>query len=174
MASVLGASASSTGGSSFNASFHGEGENAEADKMRQVPSQRLKRGFSIEELQMEDVLANEKEKHSRLVDWNTDLLAQLLLKVVARREASRSRGDPLGDIKKTEFDMMRPDNQVLGEVVDVIEMPDYNFVSRRKKDPSMVMLSPVVQAQLRGYVETISFMYRGNPFHNFEVSQRKL
>ena len=101
----------------------------------------------------------EANQMKRLVDFNTNVLLQLLRKMVAMRgteqHASQKRKD-LVLIKRY---------AVLDEVQEIITLPAEPM--RYHQDPEMVELSREVVSQLRGYVEAIASMYKQNPFHSF-------
>ena len=61
------------------------------------------------------------------------------------------------------------DNMPLGEVVEVIALPEFDSkVSKRQQDPETVEIPSTVEDQLRHYVTCISVMYKQNAFHNFD------
>uniref|UniRef100_A0A7S3P6B8 Phosphodiesterase n=1 Tax=Amphora coffeiformis TaxID=265554 RepID=A0A7S3P6B8_9STRA len=125
----------------------------------------LTRSLSQQMLQATDTHISEAERHTRLVEWNADLLLRLLKAIIARRYARRRIPDDWEEIKTLEDSYKEREALVMEEVVEVIELPSY---SRVGGDPESVEMSPVVEQQLKSFVETISFMYRDNPFHNFE------
>eukprot|EP00523_Entomoneis_sp_CCMP467_P017696 CAMPEP_0168809860 /NCGR_PEP_ID=MMETSP0726-20121227/3304_1 /TAXON_ID=265536 /ORGANISM="Amphiprora sp., Strain CCMP467" /LENGTH=1173 /DNA_ID=CAMNT_0008861859 /DNA_START=128 /DNA_END=3649 /DNA_ORIENTATION=- len=103
----------------------------------------------------------------RLVDWNTELLMQLLKQVVARRFAvsgRRTQPDALWEMAQNVGEGHMP----VEEVVEIIQLPDFDERAIRQVDPDTVILSPEVAAQCRSYVGRLASMYRDNPFHNFE------
>lgn len=113
------------------------------------------------------VVLSEDRKTQRLVDWNCELLMQLLKQVVARRFAlseRRSMPDALWEMART----MGLGHMPVEEVVEVIVLPDFDERAIRQVDPETVILSPEVSAQCRNYVALLASMYRKNPFHNFE------
>lgn len=55
------------------------------------------------------------------------------------------------------------------EVAEVITMPKFDKKAVRKwENAENIVLEPEVIAELHDFVETISSLYRANPFHNFE------
>ena len=111
-----------------------------------------------------------ERKTQRLVDWNTELLMQLLKQVVARRFAvsgRRTQPDALWEMAQKVGEGHMP----VEEVLEIIQMPDFDERAIRQVDPDTVILSPEVTAQCRTYVSMLAAMYRDNPFHNFEVSE---
>eukprot|EP00977_Amphora_coffeiformis_P015123 scaffold4420_cov187-Amphora_coffeaeformis.AAC.18 len=106
------------------------------------------------------------DKHMRLISWNTDILARLLTQIIARRESRGCKPDPLEQIKKAEEQVSRA-RLVMSEVTEIITLPQFELTDKTI-DPSRIELSEDVVNQLRNYVQTLSAMYRENPFHNFE------
>jgi len=106
------------------------------------------------------------DKHMRLISWNTDILARLLTQIIARRESRGCKPAPLEQIKKAEEQVSRT-RLVLNEVTEIITLPQFELTDKTI-DPSRIELSEDVVNQLRDYVQTLSAMYRENPFHNFE------
>lgn len=103
------------------------------------------------------------EKHERLIDWNTDLLLTQIKSIVA----TDSVPDPADDILDLEMETLGRSGTVLEEVQDIIQLP--RFVTRSKPVASWkVEVEQKVRSELRDYVATLSALYRGNAFHNFE------
>jgi 3'5'-cyclic nucleotide phosphodiesterase len=100
----------------------------------------------------------------RLVEWNTEVLLNLLKQVVAMRQL-RSTGstqiaDAAVDVKKT--------GSFLDEVTEIIALPEFEKrFSQSWQDIATVDI-PKAAGQLRDYVFMISTMYKDNDFHNFE------
>ena len=149
--------------------MHSETEWTEAVEGSVVPIQEvggaLQRSLSQQILEEKETHISEAERHSRLVEWNADLLIRLLKGIVARRHACRKKPEEWDEIKALEESYKEREALVMEEVVEVIELPSYSQVG---EDPENVELSPKVVQQMKAFVETISFMYRDNPFHNFE------
>ena len=106
------------------------------------------------------------------MDWNTELLLQLLKQVVARRFASAGRRavptPDLGEMAQRIGEGRMP----VDEVLEIIVLPDFDeraSTTSNQVAPDSVVLSPEVTSQCRNYVALIASMYRDNPFHNFEV-----
>jgi Adenylate and Guanylate cyclase catalytic domain len=98
---------------------------------------------------------NDGERTQRLVDWNSDLLLQLLQQVAARREAlPRAYDAPL-----IRSNMNCDGAMVADEVVEIIEMSP--FVSIPKVEETT--LSETVVRELRDFVATIASLYNENP-----------
>lgn len=58
---------------------------------------------------------------------------------------------------------------VIDEVVEIIELPEWNALAARNMDShEEIILDPFVVQQIRGYIHIIASFYRENSFHNFE------
>ena len=134
-------------------------------QIQEVNGGLLQRTLSQQMLEATETHVTEAERHTRLVEWNADLLLRLLQGIIARRHARRKKPDDWEEIQKLEESYKEREALVMEEVVEVIDMPSFTRVG---EDPENVEVSPVVIQQLKSFVETISFMYRDNPFHNFE------
>lgn len=127
----------------------------------------LTRSLSQQMLQATETHISEAERHTRLVEWNADLLLRLLKAIIARRYARRRKPDDWEAIKELEDSFKEREALVMEEVVEVIELPSYAEVAT---DPDGVGVSPVVEQQLKSFVETISYMYRYVPDFHFGFS----
>ena len=110
------------------------------------------------------------DKRGRLLDWNVDLFAGLIRKIVARRRAQnhtwksalKSKGKvvKIGDeisISPTAAGM------VLDEVVEIIELPAFDpEVVALQEDHFLINLGIPVMVELRDYICTISQKYKKN------------
>lgn len=112
------------------------------------------------------------DKRGRLIDWNVDLFAGLIRKIVARRRAQKRTlklkentvkiGDEIS-ISSVNHGM------VLDEVVEIIELPAFDSkVVAEQEDPHSIKLDIEVMVELREYICSISNKYQDNAFHNFE------
>jgi class 3 adenylate cyclase len=119
----------------------------------------------------------------RLVDWNADLLGQILQLVIAKRDASSTaskHNEYMGEEKAratglpTTIDLQNsgPNQRhgsVLDEVKEIIELPEFDAVAAsNQKGLASIELESTVTAQVHEYVSCIASMYNPNPFHNFE------
>lgn len=117
-------------------------------------------------------------KQQRLVNWNVEMLHELLLNLAADRKSRTSPHDNKSPRPQPTF---KYGNIVVDELVTVLSMPkfDEERVSRRKNRKA-VSLPPSVRSQLHNFVSQIAGTYRDVPFHNFEhashvvMSSRKL
>jgi class 3 adenylate cyclase len=114
------------------------------------------------------VRASTSSRRDRLVEWNTDILHQLLQKVVAKRNAiiaRRNRWRP-HRISQTSKSRERTTLQAVDEITEAIEMPIFD--ERVAMSHTVVDIGPAVQSQLQNYVARIASLYQDNAFHNFE------
>ncbi|GAX13385.1 3',5'-cyclic-nucleotide phosphodiesterase [Fistulifera solaris] len=112
----------------------------------------------------------DEKKTQRLIDWNCDILLNLLKKIVQKRSKKnlpvslqrlmRNR------IQQAEKHLGKGGN-VIEEIVEIIPMPeaDNDHVEQDAKD---VEIDPQVRDELRNLVTILSKMYHDNPFHCFE------
>ena len=107
------------------------------------------------------------EKGMRLIQWNTEIIGQILKEIVARREAINLKPDPKLQLAELESRSLLRDHTVLEECADVIELPQF-CASNKQRTITKSELAPAVVEQLRDYIQTIAMMYRDNPFHNFQ------
>jgi hypothetical protein len=102
--------------------------------------------------------ANQRNK--RLVEWNSEILLELLHRVVARRVALQGAGSPTTSRQLSDMAQSIGNGLiVVEEVVEVIDMPEYVCT----KDSSDVVVSEVVVNQLRDFVGKVASMYNDNP-----------
>jgi Adenylate and Guanylate cyclase catalytic domain len=99
-----------------------------------------------------------EERVLRLVEWNCELLMQLLKQVVTRRMAmveGTGQEEKLDLVSRT----IGVDSIVADEVAEIIEMPDYVHVSTAVE----AELSGTVKQQLKAFVSLVASMYNDNP-----------
>jgi Adenylate and Guanylate cyclase catalytic domain len=97
----------------------------------------------------------EEERIQRLVDWNSDLLLQLLQGVAARREALPGTYDA----PVIRSNMNCDGAMAADEVVEIIEMPPFVSIPTVEE----TTLSEAVVKELRNFVATIASLYNENP-----------
>lgn len=100
------------------------------------------------------------DKIRRSIEWNSEILRQLLKQIQTSRSATPSTksGSKSSAIKRGDT--------VLDEVAEVIELLPY------KEQPpagSLQELDSETAEQVRDFVTAIALLYKANPFHNFEV-----
>jgi Adenylate and Guanylate cyclase catalytic domain len=106
---------------------------------------------------------NSECRNERLAQWNSDLLMELLQRVVTRRAALQSSDIVTPSASQTHLTAMAKaigdGAMVVEEVVEVIDMPEFVCANNVKE----AELSDVVVAQLRAFVAKIASMYNDNP-----------
>jgi hypothetical protein len=103
----------------------------------------------------ETMLSQPVDRMQRIIDWNSELLLELLRLVVARRPEQVLNGtEDLTSIAR----QMGSHSMVVEEVAEIIEMPPFLQLSS-----SYCELSDKVVAQLRQYVAKLATMYNDNP-----------
>ena len=120
---------------------------------------------------------NLTKKQQRLVDWNCELLQQIIRQIVARRNFLRNAPGlhlPFQAIKELPtiggmLIQQGTSTMPLDEVVEVINLPEFEVAAyHANSDAKHIKLDPAVVAQLRRFISLIASRYRENPFHNFE------
>ena len=110
-----------------------------------------------------------EEKLARLVSWTTEMLANSLKGVVARRNAANKQRDPESVLDMLENKFIGT-QEAINEVKEVIDLPQFDAEAAEKTvSASQIELDEQVMVQLHDYVRTIAALYHGNAFHNFEV-----
>lgn len=107
-------------------------------------------------------------KSLRLIDWNVEMLARFLRKVVNRRAITPS----LIAASEGIFPKKEVGTKVIDEFVEVVSLIKYKCDDDRTDGTGHHMehdVSPLVLKQLREYVTSVCIMYNSrNAFHNFE------
>ncbi|CAB9519167.1 Receptor-type guanylate cyclase gcy [Seminavis robusta] len=107
----------------------------------------------------------EETKMHRLVDWNVEVLCQLIKRIVARRAAAMVEQKPY----TPDFHSFDSAKMPLDEVAQIIKLPDLDGTAvKRQVDSECIELDGDVMAQLKDLVTKIATMYHSNFFHNFE------
>jgi hypothetical protein len=99
----------------------------------------------------------------RLIDWNTNVLAQLLKQIVARRKHTSSPRTSQKNMADDTEDGNK-DGNVLDEFKETIDFPE--FMEGTQLGDTMD-LDSVVMSQLREFVSSIADLYTSVPFHTF-------
>lgn len=98
------------------------------------------------------------EKAGRLINWNVDVLAGLLKKIIAHRNVRQNSGsttDGRWEVSKSRM--------VLEEVKEIIQLPDFDpSINHGGEDFRDVVLDCEVVAQLTNLVADISQLYHNN------------
>jgi len=113
----------------------------------------------------------------RLVEWNTEVLLELLRKVVARRKAlercnrkwnkhvvQKARNQ---DSNTVEYSKYVASRSLIEHVADSIPFAPYEE-ELEDECTTKVTLSPEVEAQVKAYVAECASLYNDVSFHNFE------
>jgi class 3 adenylate cyclase len=116
------------------------------------------------------------QRNQRLIDWNVQVLAELLGKVVSKRNEVNALAGSQNSIRETRLNrrrqepnsssIVKTDRLVIDEITEIIALPQFD--PNVEKTMEIVELPTVVTDQLRGYVSNIAHAYRDVPFHNFE------
>jgi class 3 adenylate cyclase len=106
------------------------------------------------------------EKQDNLIQWNTDMLSNLLKGIMARRHDCGIHPSDLDEIHALEHDSLSKHHSTnrMEEAEETIHLPGLATASREHS----IELSEAVTSQLLSFVHTIADMYPDNPFHNFE------
>lgn len=104
-------------------------------------------------------------KLDRLVNWNVEILSNLIKHIVARR---RKKGLPDSGEHFDAKVALTHGGTVLDEVQEIIALPDFDETGYSGDNHESIRLSENVMHQLHEYVRCIAMLYRDNPFHNFE------
>jgi class 3 adenylate cyclase len=113
--------------------------------------------------------ADRHQRKQRLIEWNVEVLYELLLRVAATREAEGNTSNKKTRIISSTYPQTRKENEiVIDEMTEILCIPDFDPAVEVKVKET-VALSPDVKEQLHEYVSTIAQLYRDDvPFHNFE------
>ena len=103
---------------------------------------------------------------ARLVDWNVEMLVQLLKQVVAGRQEASSTSKAFHEsvVEKQAGDKKVP----LDEVTEIIKLPGFDAKKSQASGAKDVELGEFVESELHEFVSRIAATYLPNPFHNFE------
>jgi 3'5'-cyclic nucleotide phosphodiesterase/Adenylate and Guanylate cyclase catalytic domain len=105
-----------------------------------------------------------QQRKQRLIEWNVEVLHDLLSRVTATRNASVVA--PVTKFTPT-LVSYNDDKIVLDEMTEIIEIPRFDPKLQQKLQP--VELPAIVKEELTSYVSIIAHLYRDDvPFHNFE------
>lgn len=86
------------------------------------------------------------KKNIRLIEWNLEILGNLLKQVVASRGSSRS----LANFPSSKLNLRIQSDSILDELQEVIELPAFSDNSTIEEPSSLPPLSKEVQEELRG------------------------
>lgn len=119
-------------------------------------------------------LPGQDDKTKRLIDWNVEMLLQILKQVVASRNAAGTGKGSRREMRPSQhysvFDLGT--GVPLDEVKEVIALPEFNGRSV-PVDPTTVKIPIRVTEELHLMVSRIAALYNDNAFHNFDHASRK-
>ncbi|CAJ1934430.1 unnamed protein product [Cylindrotheca closterium] len=104
-------------------------------------------------------------KVQRLVDYTSDILLQILKKIVAKRGPTDKASPAMERRLVALEESIGKAGICLDEVEEIIELPSFDHAAYQAKD---VEVSQEVVSQLVSFVKMVASMYHFNPFHNFE------
>lgn len=129
-----------------------------------------------------DLGNGDSARTSRLIDWNVEVLHQLLKTIVMRRSMESKKADnstfqqqdcgcdestSCGKSSSSEGATERG-TMPLDEVKEIIYLPEFDRrAAVNEKDAATVQIPATVLTQLKEFVTAIAQMYNDNPFHNF-------
>lgn len=151
-----------------------DGSNTEQNSL---PLNSAPGAVSKEDLEREALSAKKKAastKVQRLIDWNYELLLQLLKKIVARRSALKRKfaaSIERGKVRELESELGSGSDgkMTLDEVAEIITLPTFDIrAAQQEVDPKSIDIGDDVASQLHDFVDILASMYRDNPFHCFE------
>lgn len=99
---------------------------------------------------------------ARLVDWNVEVLLNMLKQIAASRSNTVKESAPFRDLHKKFTESLPWD-----EVTDIIELPSFDAAICENSLDTDVLLHENVESELYDFVSRIAAGYRNNPFHNF-------
>ena len=115
-------------------------------------------------------------RQNRLIEWNVDVLMQLLQKVIVKRQKEAAAASDASDALLAEKEDI--EQKPMLPIPNGLKVPRFGLDSRKNEEKEngtemkpldeTVPLDPAVGDQLRAYVVLIHSMYRDHPFHNFE------
>jgi 3'5'-cyclic nucleotide phosphodiesterase len=136
------------------------------------PTGQPKSSRKLNKMDLRALRAQESEtRNDRLVDWIVEIMDRLIRRIIARRNATRSKIRNIGLITDAEFFTLASSEgeTVLDEVREIVELPEFDAKAfHKQEDPETIELGAEVKKQLQQYVLSIASMYNENSFHNFE------
>jgi class 3 adenylate cyclase len=114
----------------------------------------------------EKTVPKKDPKLERLVNWNVEILSNLLLKILKHRDSTGIKADSFRKMKLAEYEISGKHN-MLEEVVEVVHFPQPPDDTPLEQG-EISKLDDRVHDQLYAYISAIQEMYHDNSFHNFE------
>jgi class 3 adenylate cyclase len=109
------------------------------------------------------------ERKQRLIEWNVEVLHELLTRVATRRAALQAAGSSTETTlnENTQLPLKATSSRlVIDEMTEVVTLPKFDPAVHRES--VQAVLPEIIRDQLREYVSRIARSYRQVPFHNFE------
>ena len=119
-------------------------------------------------------------RQERLIEWNVQILARFLKRILASRQAGGGGGDEVPQLSRPRRGrrVVEPElvfetkagETAFDEITEIIPLATSGRYTDQSDNSSTdsVDLPVKVETQLKKYVTNIAFMYRDNFFHNFE------
>jgi hypothetical protein len=105
----------------------------------------------------------------RLVEWNCEVLFNLLQKISVQRKRLGIRAESREVVAIMEHAFKsKASAAVIDEVEDIIMLPVIQCPEDTLESNDECIIDEQVKQQLRKYLGSVAAMYRDNPFHNFE------
>ena len=105
-----------------------------------------------------------KSRINRLVEWNSNLLLDLLRQVIAASQHKRGISKAKLAVHESKA---ATGEMVLDEVRDIITLPQFDS-TKLAADPESIEIPTKVKDQMYAFVRAIADSYHNNAFHNFE------
>ena len=103
------------------------------------------------------------KKRERLIEWQVDLLSNVLKKIITRRNLLELCKPPNSSPK------WESESIPFEEISDILRLPPYDArMASIDSEVVKVELEPEVVGQLRDLVSRVASMYHANAFHNFD------
>jgi hypothetical protein len=115
------------------------------------------------------ILDHLPENIRRLVEWNCEVLFNLLQKITMQRKRLGTLAESREAVAMLEQEFKSKANAtVIDEVEDIIMLPVVHCTEESLESNEECIIDDKVKQQLRMYLGRVAAMYRDNPFHNFE------
>jgi hypothetical protein len=105
----------------------------------------------------------------RLVEWNVEVLMNLL-EYIVRSRSDHSEIKMTSTLRAAETQILSTNAQkiVADEITQILSMPQFDSQTVLQRQIGAVKIPEKVEAQLYEYVSMIASLYRDVPFHNFD------
>jgi hypothetical protein len=112
------------------------------------------------------------EKTARLIQWNFEVLSRPLKHIVARRRTLYGDCNSSCTDGRADTTIEMGSEQPFDLVQEIIEVSNRRWDSTKINELDVDELDPKVSEQLYDFLESISHMYRENPFHNCKLTMK--